>query len=142
MDKIKDEKMNNKKRRMDKKAYMRTLEAVIAVITGFLFVTFIITSRSPTDTFRENIDLMSILKDNPDFRQCALSSNLSCLNSTLALHYPDFANAYGYEFNVTTSPRSAPPEMPAKDIYLESVFITGNSTFSYPRVVRLYYWVK
>ncbi|MCX6707046.1 MAG: hypothetical protein NT001_02800 [Candidatus Woesearchaeota archaeon] len=126
----------------NKKAFMSTLEAVIAVITGFLFVSFIISSRSPTGTFKENIDLMSILKDNPGFRQCALSSNLSCLNDALALHYPDFVKVYNYEFNVTTSPRSAPPDMPAKDIYLESVFITGNSTFSYPRVVRLYYWTK
>lgn len=134
--------MNNKKNRMNKKAYMRTFEAVLAVITGFLFITFIVSSRSPTEIFKEKIDMMSLLKDNPEFRQCALSSNLSCLNSTLQLHYPDFVKAYSYEFNVTTNPRSAPPEMPAKDIYLESVFITGNSTFSYPRVVRLYYWTK
>jgi hypothetical protein len=129
--------------RMDKKAYMRTLEAVLAVITSFLFITFIVTSRSPTEISKDNVNLMSIMKDNPDFRQCALSSNLSCLNGTLALHYPNFVRVYGYEFNVTTSPRSAPPEtMPSKDIYLESVFVTGNSTFGYPRVVRLYYWTK
>ena len=129
-------------RKMNKRAYMMTFEAVLAIILSFLFITFIVTSRSPTEIKKQSVNLALILKDNPDFRNCALASNVSCLNSSLELHYPDFTKVFAYDFNITTDPKLPPPELPSKDIFVESLFITGNNTYSYPRVVRLYYWEK
>lgn len=125
-----------------KNAYMMTFEAVLAIVISFLFITFMVKSKSPTEMENPDLDLVSIMKDNPQFRNCALSSNLSCLNNTIRLHYPDFANVYGYDFNITVNPRGAPPDLPVKDIHLESIFIAGNDTYLSPRVVRLYYWQK
>ena len=126
-----------------RKAYLRTFEAVFAIILSFLFITIMINSESSTGTEEPDIELVPILKENPDFRSCAMQSNISCLNSTIQLHYPDFAGAYGYEFNITKDPRAAPPDLlPDRNIHAETLFIAGNNTLFYPRVVRLYYWDK
>ncbi len=126
-----------------KKAYLRTLEAVLAIALSFLFITIMVSSESPTEHDEEDMSLVPILKDSPSFRDCAMSSNISCLNSTIKLYYPDFTRNYGYRFNITKDPRSAPPELlPNRDIHAETLLIAGNNTLFYPRVVRLYYWEK
>ncbi|MCX8146877.1 MAG: hypothetical protein N3D84_00200 [Candidatus Woesearchaeota archaeon] len=125
-----------------KKAYMKTLEAVIAFILTFLFITTVIETRSETEKYQPDVNLMDIMKYNPEFRNCALSKNISCLNATLERDYPDFAKLYGYKFNITNNPKSAPPDLPEKNVHLESLFISGNETYLNPIVVRLYYWFK
>mgnify|MGYP005857283881 CR=1 FL=1 len=125
---------------MRKKAYMRTFEAVLAIVISFLVLTFIMQTSNPTETKDIRTDLSPILRDNPQFRNCALSNNISCLNNTMQLHYPDFTRVHSYKFNITTDPEDAPPSLPEEDIFAESIFIAGNNTYLHPRIVRLYYW--
>ena len=127
---------------MNKKAYMRTLEAVIAMVISFIFITFIVTNKTSAEIVQPNINLLEILEQNPLFRNCVMSENYPCLNSTLLMHYPDFTELYGYRFNITTDPNTAVSDLPEKEVRLESLFIAGNDTYLYPRVVRLYYWIK
>lgn len=131
-----------KRRKMYKKAYVKTLEAAIALVMSFLFITYFIPVTSETDQRQPNLDLVNILEQNPDFRRCTLIENYSCLNATFEDYYPNVVDVYNYRFNISTNPRISGAELPTASVYAESLMIAGNDTYIQPKTVRLYYWLK
>ena len=131
----------NKKIR-SKKAYVKTLEAVIALVLSFLFITFFVPAGKGTDERQPDLDLVNIMGQNPDFRRCVMNNNYSCINATFEEYYPAIIINYNYLFNISTDPKIAGVDLPTANIHSESLLIAGNDTYIYPRVVRLYYWPK
>lgn len=127
---------------MNKKAYVKTLEAVIALVLSFMFITFFVPVRSQTEERQPDLDLVNILEQNPTFRRCVIIENYSCLNATFEEYYPNVALDYDYKFNISKNPRTSGVELPTANVHTESLMIAGNDTYLYPRTVRLYYWLK
>ena len=130
------------KRKFAKKAYMHTIEAAIAIVMSMIFLLTVASNQNAAEKQRPDLELFSILKENPEFRDCVISENYSCLNSSINTNYPDFAKAYTYRINITNDPNIVPLDMPQKDVRLEALFIAGNNTYTQPKVARVYYWIK
>lgn len=128
--------------RRNKKAYVKTLEAVIALVLSFLFITFFIPAGSETSQRQPSLDLVNIMGQNQVFRRCVMNYNYSCVNSTFEEYYPAIIKDYDYRFNISTDPKVSGVDLPVTDVHSESLLIAGNDTNIYPRVVRLYYWLK
>ena len=65
-----------------KKAYLKTLEAVIAIVLSFMFIIFFIPTKPDTQERQPDLDLINVLGQNPTFRTCVLIENYSCTNTT------------------------------------------------------------
>jgi len=127
---------------LNKKAYVKTLEAVIALVLSFMFITYFVPIRSETEQRYPDLDVIHVLEQNPVFRTCVLKENYSCINSTFESYYPHVILDYDYRVNVSTDPRISGAELPRADVHSESLLIAGNDTYIYPKTVRIYYWLK
>ena len=125
-----------------KKAYMHTIEAAIAVSISLVFVLFVISNNQPSEDVKDTLNLFPILNQNHAFRDCVIRENYSCLNSSISTHYPDFVKIYTYKINVTTDPYIIPLDLPQKEVFLESLLIAGNNTYTELKIMRVYYWLK
>ena len=121
---------------------MHTIEAAIAIVMSMIFLLTVASNQNAAEKQRPDLELFSILKENPQFRDCVIIENYSCLNSSISTYYPDFAKAYTYRINITNDPNIVPSDMPQKDVRLEALFIAGNDTYTQPKVARVYYWIK
>lgn len=125
-----------------KKGYIKTLEAAIALVLSFLFITYFVPANSETELREPSLRLVKVLEQDSAFRTCVLAENYPCMNSTFESYYPSFILDHGYVFNVSTDPAVSGASLPGGDIIAESLFIAGNDTFIYPKTARLYYWHK
>lgn len=122
-----------------KQAYLRTLEAVIAIFITFLFLLYIAPERSVSAAMEENLYVMPVLAKNLAFRNCVLIQNVSCINSTIDDNLP---NQYNFLFNLSSDSTVAVRGLPAKRVFADAAYIVGNSTLYKPLIVRLYYWSR
>ncbi|MBN2453998.1 hypothetical protein JXB11_00470 [Candidatus Woesearchaeota archaeon] len=124
---------------MVKKAYLRTAEAVIAVVLTFVMITVMIDRETVTQTIRSPENVLDILKDNPDFRACVQSLNHNCINQTLDEQIPD---SYDFVYTLSADPNAPVSGLPEKRVYANAVMLTGNTTDSTTQIIRLFYWTK
>lgn len=127
--------------RKNKKAYMRTIEAAIAIILSFLFLTFVIPTHTHILVREPDIDLLRIEQQNPDFRECAVNNNRTCLASIIQSAYPNFYKSYYFTIDITDDP-ALTITLPEKEVYVDSVVIAGQGLEYSPKIVKLYSWVK
>lgn len=124
-----------------KKGYLRTLEAVLALVLTFTFIYYIM--PSPYNALSDSNDneyLMSLI-DNEKFRGYAI--NLSaCIekgdinNITLILD-----DSISSDVNYIICPDGIKPVLPKKKVNAESIYLTGNITdFHDKKIIRLYYF--
>ena len=118
---------------MNKKAYMRTVEAFFAFFITFIFVVFIVLKGTGAKPAKEQFDVLSALEQRDDFRACVYAGNATCVED---LVQPFLPATYNYKVSIGTPA----PFKGAKDIYTETVFIASNQTDDY-RIVYLYYWL-
>ncbi len=122
---------------LNKKAYLRTLEAFMAVFITFVFVIYILPAYVTDDKLTESINLLTPLAD--ELRDC---NNVSCVESSIANFDPDFVKKYDYIINISSDPNVIVEGLPKKNIYTDSVYIVGNITNYEPRIIRIYYWER
>ena len=82
---------------MNKKAYTRTIEVLIAVIITMLFIYFVF-PKSQTPTEQASLGILKVLENNPTFRNCAISTEYSCVKSYLKDYVP---KNYEYVFDIS-----------------------------------------
>ena len=119
----------------DKKAYLKTVEAVIAFLLTFGLI-LVVQTQNTSDVRFDKIAVLSALEQKESFRTCVITDNSTCVYDEVQFVLPR-----EYSFNVTVS--SDPyytPDLPVKNIYADHIWISGNSTTYNPRIVRLYYW--
>jgi len=123
---------------MNKKAYMHTIEVVLAVLLTFAVAYFII-PRTSTPQEAASLSILPVLEQKPEFRGCVISLNYSCVESYLRDYLP---KNYDFDYDITENPETPHANLPAKSINTESIYIAGNSSVYSPKIVRLYYWRK
>ena len=121
---------------VNKKAYMRTLEAVIAIALTFIFLVIFIPEYTLTKSSEKNTNVLPSLYKNSGFRECVILKNTSCVNQSLSKPLA----GYTYTFNISSNPSDQAPILPPKRVFSESAFIAGNSSTYKPAIIRLYYW--
>ena len=125
---------------VNRKAYLRTLEVVFAILLTMSVLVFVFSgSKVPSDGVFSNIDVLGNLEFNPEFRGCVVDGNQSCVvgmvnNSLPALYRSSFSVA------VTDDINYIPEDLPDKRVYANSVFIVGDVYNYSPKIVKLFYW--
>lgn len=125
-----------------KKAYLKTVEAAIAIVLSFMFIVYFIPTKPDTKESLADLDILTIMDQDSTFRRCAIAENYSCMNATFESYYPEVTLSHDYLFNVSTNPRISDVSLPPLDIRVESIMIAGNDTYLRPKTIRLYYWPK
>ena len=121
------------RRRKNKKAYLRTLEAFFAFFITFLFIVFIVLKGISAKPPKLPLDILPALEQRDDFRDCIYAGNTSCVEDLVSPFMPG-----NHNFKIAIN--SPAPFSGTKDIYTETVFIASNQTNDY-KIVYLYYWL-
>ena len=123
---------------VNKKAFLRTMEAAIAVVLTFA-VLFYFLPKIPTAQTTPSQDVLSGLQYNDEFRSCALERNETCVNETV---YDSLPALYRQSYIVKlTNDQNYIPELPAdKEVKTESLYIAASMTEYSPVIVKLFYW--
>ncbi len=122
-----------------KKAYIRTLEAVIAIFIAFFFLTYIIPAQNVNTARFENLRIMDTLKENENFRNCVIILNTTCINATIR---QNLENRFDFTFNISEDPAVNIEISDKERIFSEGIMIAGNSTSYSPKILRVFYWPK
>ena len=117
---------------MNKKAYLRTLEAFIAFIMTFAFLIFIVGSReSASIPEHPQLYILNNFEQRPDFRDCVYEFNTTCIEDLVNSSIP---TAYGFEVTVNDGTYER-----EDNLFIDTLYITGN-TATDQYIIRLYYW--
>jgi len=124
-----------------KKGYLRTLEAVLAIVITFIFLIFIIPNNF-SGSKQEKLNILNNLIEENEFRDAIMNMSSECLNKTSGNQANDIINPImGDEWNYYLCKDKKPEELPRKEVFVESAFFTGNITDYYPnKIIKLYYW--
>lgn len=137
--------------KMNKKGWIKTLEAVIAIILIMGFILIITPKHEIGEEIPENVKVAQefILEEvlyNETFRNCVINAKTgSCkkdggckedLNNFIAENVPA---GYDYECEICISGSciALPTETLEKSVYVNNVFIAEG-----PRIFRIYFWRK
>lgn len=120
-----------------KQGLLKTLEALIALFLTFTMLIVFIPRDTVTQQSTEPKGFLPILRENDAFRSCVVSKNVTCINQTINDNLEDNFN---FVFNLSDSASANVGGLPDKQIFSESVFITGNVTNSTNTILRIFYW--
>ena len=115
-----------------KKAHLRTLEAFLALIMTFTFLTFILPVNTPT-VKTDNLDLLDHFSQDQDFRDCIIRDNLTCAKNLIDTVVPSY-----YNHTLSTSPVSLNV---STNIVSESTIIAKDHS-NYTRLYLYYFKLR
>ena len=138
---------------MDKRGFIKTLEAIIAIIIIFSAILILNQSNKRQETpasIEESYKfILTELSENSTFRNCIKTFSVNnlgnCKNNGCLVHVDSFVGAhapynYNYLCEVCDKPLkcSLDPLPIDKNVYTNSVFIAHNPS----RISRIYFWQK
>ncbi len=133
---------------MVKKAFIRTLEAIIAIVITFIFLVGILPLKGTGITTKEEIRVLPNIIDEEEFR-------IKTFNLTINQCFDDeetwidnlvrkrLSSDYDYIFCVYGN-LNYPliDDLPNKEVFVDSFFITKNLDNYEKIIVRFYYWIR
>ncbi|MBW3011565.1 hypothetical protein KY311_00095 [Candidatus Woesearchaeota archaeon] len=129
---------------MNKKAYLKTVEVLLAILLGGAFIIYVIPSSLTRGIEQDPVDLLENLEYNNEFRQLMIFNQSNCIDAELlARSFLPARFKYSYAFsavaldNINDIPESLPTD---KRVYADTLFLAGNSSEYKPVVVKLFYW--
>ena len=120
---------------VNRRAFIRTLEAVLAVLVSYTFLVAIIPVGSD-QAVTPNYHILNGFEQDETFRHCALSSNSSCIDAYVETQLP---NDLEYRVIMTDDPDEV-PALPDTRVFSEHLFLAGNNTVYSPVIIKLFYW--
>lgn len=133
---------------MNKKAYMRTVEAVIAIIILIIFI-FTVIQRPPKSEHKIPLNVQeaqnAIIKEatlNNSIRNCIITNPL-CHNSIIMqnLFQENIPVIYNYTFKICEE-TTCLANTPFKTVYVADVFISSTYEDKKPKILRFWIWEK
>lgn len=126
---------------MNKKAFMKTIEAMLAVILTGVFVLYLIPQFTGTEVSEQSMVILNNLEKTPNFRNFVISTT-GCFNSS-NVTVREFITSYlPEEYSYLLCISGIPDNLPDEKVFLDTAFFSGNISFYSPRTVRLYYWIE
>ena len=132
---------------MVKKAYIITIEAIIAIVVLYIFMTYAISRNVekpkvsiPRDIEISQETILSQIQTNDFFRTCALQEDRACLDNMMTLSLKQ-----GLMYNFTICHGVSCPVFilqENKDVYAKSLIISTNTTDYSTTLITLYIWRK
>jgi|GEM_PF-2910895 len=123
----------------NKKAFLRTVEAVIAVILTFLLLVILFPQKGISEFKTDNLKNINIIQYDPDLRGCIYSDNLTCVENIIPNYIP---NSYDYDYLLSTNPNDFIYNLPKEQIYTKTLVFAGYNQIYDFRVLKIYYWLK
>ncbi len=132
---------------INKKGYLQTLEAVVALLIIYLAVSSILVGIKPRvnaaapDYIKLTQDsLMKEIQESNILRSCVLNKNVDCINLMVNQSIGD---RYGYNVTLCSKDFCLDPSTPLdKSVYARSIVIASNITDYDTMAVNLYLWNK
>jgi hypothetical protein len=127
---------------MVKKAFLKTFEALIAIVLTLIFVMLLVPKESISEPRGNKIEIMNELEKYPDFVSGTIE-NTGCFNRTSGNVLSNLTDKYlSSRYSYYMCIDAAAENLPNKRIYVDSIFITGNITNYQHKTARLYYWIS
>lgn len=123
---------------MVKQGYVRTVEAMIAILITFIFATVAL-QENTTGVDIEPTNPLANLNENDDFRACVIERETICIESYLT---NNLGGGYSYTYNISSDPDVVVRGLPDTRVFSDSLYIVGNITYNDPIILRLYYWTN
>lgn len=122
-----------------KKAYLKTIEVVLAMVLTFSVILYImpITENTPD---QDTKDILLSISQNEEFRQSALSLDTCAYkqaNVSITNILDERLRPY---LNYSICAQGNIPVLPRKTVNVESLYLMGNITLKNNKIIRLYYW--
>jgi len=126
---------------MKKKAFIKTVEILIAIILTTIFMLAIMPKQVTNKPIERKSYLIYLEKDN-EFRDFVMR-NTGCFDSESNQEADNIIRKFlpnNFEFTLCSGTRLS--ELPAKLVFADTLFFSGNITETNFKVIRLYYWYK
>ncbi len=128
---------------MVKKGYMKTMEALLAIIITALFIVLLIPKMDTSKTREERLQILDKLEKDDEFRINIINSENECYNkSSNNILSAKMDNYLLDEYNFRLCINSKALNLSEQKTYVDSVYILGNMTNYSNKIVRLYYWIE
>ncbi len=124
---------------MNKKAFLRTIEAVIAVVITFIVLVVIFPKNNISEYQKSSLNNLELMNDDENLRNCIYSDNLSCAESIIRNYLP---NSYDFQYLITSNPNDFIYSLPKTKIHTTNIVFAGNNYIYDFRVLKIYYWLK
>ena len=130
----------------NKKAYLKTVEVLLAMLISGAFIIYVIPATLTREIEQPPLEILSSLENNDEFRQLMLFNQTECIDSELLMvKFLPAKFKYSYAFSPCTLADYAkvPANLPKdRRVYVDSVFLAGNTTEYKTVIVKLFYWVE
>ena len=122
-----------------KKAFMKTLEILLVIVFTTIFLLAMMKKQFSSPVNERTEYLIELEKDS-SFREYA-SQNTGCFNSSTSSS-GHIRKYLPLRFDYTLCLDAKPTHLPAKDIYTNSLYFTGNISEVKSKTIKLYYWIS
>jgi len=126
---------------MVKKAYMKTIEMLLVIVLSSIFLLVVVPKQASVER-TENPSYLISLEKNSQFRDfvnanngCYDSNQGAVINRLVVDYLPD-----EYDYTICIGRKAS--SLPQKNLFVDTLFVSGNYTNINYKVVRLYYWAK
>lgn len=133
-------------RRKNKKAWLRIVEAFLAVIIILGTVLVIYTGQEGAkpdiaeDIYQKQRAVLDVISKNDSLRQDVLNKNTGPINDIIIKMIP---NNWGFAINISEPTKIASANLPNdKDIYVTEVLVTSTLQEYSPKKLRFFVWLK
>jgi hypothetical protein len=131
---------------VNKKAYIKTLEALVALVIFLIFVTGVIVINQPREkeTIPQDIKLLqdtilNKIETEPEFRHCLVANDTICIENLIN---SSILPTIDYDFDICNEPNPSDCTLKTfplnRTIYADSLIIQEGKT----AIIRLYLWRK
>ncbi len=128
-----------------KKGYMKTLEAIIAIIILISFLLALLPEKEPQPKIPQDIRLlqttiMNNIQNDEFSRQCILN-DLPCVNDSISSIFP---STLKYTFTICdiNIDNCVATGLPDKSVYVSDLVVSSTLSNPNTRLFRLYIWRK
>ena len=127
---------------MKKKAWLKTIEVVLAAIITTIFMLYIMPQFTGSENREKNLLVLKDMKTDDNFRGYVLANN-GCiykdegtvLNTVVENH---LSEVYNYVICINDKYLDHTGER----LFVETYYVGANITIFRPKTVRLYYWIE
>ncbi len=131
---------------VNKKAYLKTLEAVIAAMILLIFIGEVLPHKTedvaltPPDIETMQQTILKSISSREDLRTCVLAEDNSCITDFI-----DSIMKQDLSYEITITDAASSLELPAtlpqdKAIYTKTLVVSATTVAYDPKLVRLHVW--
>ena len=124
---------------VNRKAFMRTLEVLAAILLVFIFVLVIIPMHIPASQPGGSLMPLSGIQHDEVFLACLADSNTPCIAQLVQQQLPP---SYEGLIVLQKSLSEKQPTLPRQTLSVDTLYTIGNITHANTTIVTVYAWRK